>query len=198
MTKTRKLLASLLVVGAVGAIAAFGVFSAFTSTTQNPGNNITAGTVTIGDNDAGSALYAVTNGKPGSTVTKCITITYSGSLDADVKLYTADSIGALGQYVDLTIQPGNFPDPDNPPASMGCTGFSADGGAIFNNTLQNFATNHNSYANGLVDNPGSTTKWATGNKVAYQVTATLQSGAPNSAQNATTNSHAFTWEARNQ
>jgi|SRR5918999_3253627 hypothetical protein len=198
MTKTRKLLASLLVVGAVGAIAAFGVFSAFTSTTQNPGNNITAGDVTIGDNDAGSALYAVTNGKPGSTVTKCITITYTGSLDADVKLYTSDSIGALGQYVDLTIQPGNFPDPSNPPASMACTGFSADGSAIFNNTLQNFATNHNSYANGLADYPGSTTKWADNNIVAYQITATLQSGASNSAQNATTNSHAFTWEARNQ
>jgi len=196
MTKTRKLLASLLVVGAVGAIAAFGVFSAFTSTTQNPGNNITAGTVTIGDNDAGSALYAVTNGKPGSTVTKCITITYTGSLDADVKLYTADPIGALGQYVDLTVQPGSFP--GAPPANMACTGFSADGAAIFNNTLQNFATSHNSYANGLVDNPGSTTKWVLNDTVTYQVTATLQSSAPNAAQNATTNNHAFTWEARNQ
>jgi hypothetical protein len=196
MTKTRKLLASLLVVGTVGAIGALGAFSAFTSTTQNPGNGITAGTVTIGDNDGGSALYDVSNAKPGSTVTKCITVTYSGSLDADVKLYTSDPIGSLGQYVDLTIQPGSFP--GAPPANMACTGFSPDGAAIFDGTLQSFSASHGGYAGGLVDNPGSATKWAQNDKVTYQVTTTLQASAPNSAQNTTTNGHSLTWEARNQ
>jgi hypothetical protein len=196
MTKTRKLLASLVVVGALGTIAALGVFASFTSTTQNPGNNLSAGTVTIADNDAGSALYAVANGKPGDTVTKCIKVTYTGSLDADVKLYTPDAIGSLGQYIDVTITPGSFP--GAPPANMACTGFVADGAALYNGTLTDFAASHDSYADGLVDNPGSSTKWVQNDSVVYRVSATLQSGAPNSAQNTTTNDHAFTWEARNQ
>jgi Camelysin metallo-endopeptidase len=196
MTKTRKLLISLLIVGVAGSVAAFGVFSAFSSTSSNPGNEFQAGTVNIGDNDSGTAIYNSQNAAPGESVTKCIKVTYSGSLDADVKLYVADTVGSLAQYVDLTIQPGNFP--GAPPAANACTGFTADGAAIFNNTLQNFRTNHNSWATGLVDNPGSTTEWAAGNSVVYQITASVQSGAPNSAQDTTTDVHAFTWEARNQ
>ena len=197
MSKTKKLLLTLLVVGVAGSLTAFGVFSAFSSTTTNGGNEFVAGSVTIGDNDGNSALYNVSPAKPGQAATpKCIKVTYSGTLDADVKLYTSDTIGSLGQYVDLLIEPGNFP--GTPPANMDCTGWTADGGAIFNNTLQNFATNHNSYANGLVDNPGSATKWAPGNSVVYKVTATLKSSTPNSAQGATTNAHALTWEAQNQ
>jgi Camelysin metallo-endopeptidase len=196
MTKTKKLLFSLLIVGVAGSVAAFGVFSAFSSTTSNPGNEFQAGTVNIGDNDSGTAIYNSQNAAPGESVTKCIKVTYSGSLDADVKLYVADTVGSLAQYVDLTIQPGNFP--GAPPAANACTGFTADGAAVFNNTLQNFRTNHNSWANGLVDNPGSTTEWAAGNSVVYQITASVQSGAPNSAQDTTTDVHAFTWEARNQ
>ena len=196
MTKTRKVLLTLVVVGVAGSLAAFGVFSAFSSTTTNPNNQFAAGTVTIGDNDSNAALYSVTNAAPGATVTKCIKVTYSGSLDANVRLYTTDTIGSLGQYVDLTITPGSFP--GAPPANMDCIGFTADGAAIFRNTLQNFATNHNSYANGLIDFPGRNTNWAQTDAVVYQVTATLQSGAPNSAAGTNTGLHAFTWEARNQ
>src|SRR4051794_14461644 len=103
---TRKILLSALVLALFGSIAGFGVFSAFSVTTVNSGNSFAAGTVTIGDNDAGSALYNVSNRKPGDTVTSCIRVTYSGTLASDVKLYTADPIGAIGPYVNLTIDPG--------------------------------------------------------------------------------------------
>lgn len=195
MKTTTKVLLTALCVGALGSLAAMGVFGAFSSTTTNAGNTITAGTVAIADNDAGAAMYSLTNAKPGESVSKCIKVTYTGSLDADVHLYTTSSIGSLGQYVELTITPGSQTTPTFP----SCTGFTPDsGGALYTGTLQNFGTTKNSYANGVVDFPGSGTKWASGESVVYQVTATLQSSAPDAAQGLTTGAHTFTWEARNQ
>jgi hypothetical protein len=196
MKTTVKLLLSFLLIGVLGGVAGLGVFSAFSSTTSTGTNSFSAGTVTIADNDANSALYSLTNKKPGDSVSDCIKVTYTGSLPADVHIYTSSTIGALGQYIDLTITPGtqavsSFPS---------CTGFVADaGGAIYSGTLQNFGTAKNSYANGIVDYPGAVaTSWATNDAVVYQFTLTLQAGAPDTAQGATTGSHTFTWEARNQ
>lgn len=195
MRTSTKVLLTALCAGALGSLAAMGVFGAFSSTTTNAGNTITAGTVAIADNDAGAAMYSLTNAKPGESVSKCIKVTYTGSLDADVHIYTTSTIGALGQYVELTITPGSQTTPSFP----SCTGFTPDsGGALYTGTLANFATTKNSYANGVVDYPGTGTKWATNEAVIYQVTATLQSSAPESAQGATTGAHTFTWEARNQ
>jgi hypothetical protein len=192
---TTKVLLTALCVGALGSLAAMGVFGAFSSTTTNAGNTITAGSVALADNDAGAAMYSIANAKPGESVSKCIKVTYTGSLDADVRIYTTSTIGSLGQYVELTITPGTQTTPSFP----SCTGFTADsGGALYSGTLQNFGNTKNSYANGVVDYPGSGTKWAANESVVYQVTATLQSSAPDTAQGLTTGSHTFTWEARNQ
>lgn len=194
-----KVVASLGVVGVVGALAGMGTFSAFSSTTANSGNSFAAGTVVIGDNDAGASLYSLSNAKPGDTATSCIKVTYTGTLDSDVRLYTASTIGTLGPYVNLTITPGTQASPSFP----GCSGFSADsGGAIYSGTLANFASTYGSYATGLVDYPGTVaTKWANGDSVVYRFTVTLAddnnaNGAGSGAMN--TGSHAFTWEARNQ
>ena len=54
MSRGRKTLLSLLLVGAIGAVAGIGTFSAFSATTVNAGNVFAAGTVSISDNDAGS------------------------------------------------------------------------------------------------------------------------------------------------
>jgi hypothetical protein len=191
MTKTRKVLRTLVALGVVGGIATVGAFSAFSSQTDNPGNVVTAGTVTLADNDAGAALYSITNGKPGDSQTSCIRVSYTGSLAADVKLFTPDTIGALGQYVNLQIEPGTQPAASFP----SCTGFVPDGGSIFNNTLNNFPT---SYASGVSDYPGSGTSWVNGNVVVYRVTATLSNSAPDAAQGQSTGTHTIRWEARNQ
>jgi len=192
---TTKVLLTALCVGALGSLAAMGVFGAFSATTTNAGNTITAGTVAIADNDAGAAMYSIANAKPGESVSKCIKVTYTGSIDADVRIYTTSTIGSLGQYVDLTITPGTQATPSFP----SCTGFTADSsGALYTGTLQNFGSTKNSYATGVADYPGSGTKWTANEFVVYQVTATLQSSAPDTAQGLTTGSHTFTWEARNQ
>ena len=192
--KSRKFLLSALVVAVLGSIAAFGVFAAFSQTTVNSGNSFAAGTVTIGDNDAGSALYNVSNRKPGDSVTSCIRVTYSGTLTSDVRVYTADPIGAIGPYVNLTIDAGSQPAATFPD----CSGFTPDsGGPVFNGTLAGFSAAHNSYANGLVDYPGTVaTSWTPGDVVVYRFTVSLQDN--NSAAGLASGSHAFTWEARNQ
>ena len=197
MIQPRRVLLTLLVLGITGSLVAVSALSAFSSTTENSANEFAAGTVNISDNDAGSAMYDVTNQKPGVTVERCIKVTYTGTLNADVKLYTASALGSLAPYVNLTITPGTqavsvFPD---------CTGFVADGGgSIFSGTLQGFATAHSGWANGLADNPGSGTEWATGNTVVYRFQVSVQdTNSANGGSSAlTTGEHAFTWEARNQ
>ncbi|HWW66422.1 MAG TPA: hypothetical protein VNY83_00430 [Solirubrobacterales bacterium] len=191
----QKVALSLLVVGVLGAIASFGVFGLFTSTTTNPGNQLSSGTVVIGDNSSGTALYNISNAKPGTTSTTCIKVTYTGSLPADVKLYMPSSVGSLAQYEDLTITPGTQSSPSFP----SCTGFTpAAGGALFTGTLQGLSTANNAYSNGILTYPGSQTQWNTNDSIVYEFTVTLDASTPNSAQGSNTNSHSFTWEARNQ
>ncbi|HEX8086110.1 MAG TPA: SipW-dependent-type signal peptide-containing protein [Solirubrobacteraceae bacterium] len=191
-TRTKSLLRSLLAIGAAGALAGFGTFSAFSSSTENPGNKIEAGTVVLSDNDSGSALYSVTGAKAGDTVDRCITVAYSGDLAADVKLYLPDAVGPLAQYVDMTVTAGT----DASPSFGDCTGFVADGAAVYTGTLNGFRTAHSSWANGLAYNPGGDTKWDGGDAVTFRVQLTLQND--NNAQGKVTGDHRLMWEARNQ
>ncbi len=193
---SRKILTSVAILGVFGALAGAGVFASFSSATDNSANAITAGTVALADNDGGVALYTASNAKPGDVKTSCIRVSYTGSLDADVKLYIGDAIGALGDYVNLTIEPGTQASPTFP----SCTNFVSDGsGTIYSGTLKAFATAHPSYATGLADNPGTTaTKWATNDAVVYRITATVDSATPDAQQGATTSAHKLSWGARNQ
>ena len=192
MSNTKSLLRSLLAIGAAGAIAAFGTFSAFSSTTENPGKNIDSGTVALSDNDAGAALYDVSAAKAGDTVERCITVTYSGDLAADVKLYLPDAVGALAPYVNVKVTPGT----DASPSFGDCTGFVADAADLFDDDLAAFRAAHSGWANGLVDNPGSDTKWDAGDTVTYRVRLAVADD--NNAQGKATGTHRIMWEARNQ
>jgi hypothetical protein len=196
MSNRTKILRTLVVLGVLACIAGAGVFSAFSSQTDNPGNVVTAGSVTLADNDVGAALYALTAAKPGDSLQSCIKVTYTGTLNSNVRIYTPSTIGELGPNVTLKIEPGTQASPSYP----SCTGFNADaGGALFEGTLAAFGSEHGSYANGLVDFPGTVaTKWVTNDAVVYRVTATLSASAPDSAQGKTTGTHIIRWEAQNQ
>jgi predicted ribosomally synthesized peptide with SipW-like signal peptide len=190
--RKRKWLLTLVVVGLTGSIAGFGTYSAFSSTTSNTGNQFAAGTVSIGDNDAGSAMYTVTNQKPNVNTVKCIQVTYSGSLDADVKLYTTTTtIPAAATNLLLTIEKGTstgstgFPD---------CGTFTAQGGPIYSGSLRDFQQTKNSYANGVSAYPGAATKWVTSDALVYRFTVS----ANDSAGGVDSGLHQFTWEAQNQ
>ncbi len=196
MSNRSKVLRTLLLLGIVACIAGAGVFSAFSSQTENSGNVITTGTVTIEDNDGGSALYSLTAAKPSESKTSCIKVIYKGSLPATVKLFTPSTIEALGPYVNLKVEAGTQTTSTFP----SCEGFTAysTGGTIYEGTLSAFATEHATYANGISTFPTGTTKWETNNSVVYRFTVTLSASAPNTAQGATTGSHLFRWEAQNQ
>lgn len=196
MSNRTKILRTLVVLGVLACIAGAGVFSAFSSQTDNPGNVVTAGSVTLSDNDSGAALYALTAAKPGDSQQSCIKVTYTGTLNSNVRIYTPSSIGELGPNVTLKIEPGTQTTPSFP----SCTSFTPDsGGALFEGTLAAFGSEHSTYATGLVDYPGTlATKWVTNDAVIYRVTATLSASAPDSAQGKTTGSHIIRWEAQNQ
>jgi len=192
--RPRKILLTLLLVGAASALAGFGTFSAFSSTTTNSGNSFAAGTVFVDDNDAGAAMYTVSNQKPGVSTQKCIKVTYGGTLPADVRLYTTSSVGAVADYIDLTVEKGS-----GNPAFPGCTGFTPES-TIFTGELDDFTTSKNSYANGVAAFPGAQTAWNQNDALVYRFTLTLQddNNANGGATPLSTGSHAFTWEARNQ
>jgi predicted ribosomally synthesized peptide with SipW-like signal peptide len=190
----KKILLTLLLVGATSALAGFGTFSAFSSTTTNSGNSFAAGTVFVDDNDAGAAMYTVSNQKPGVATTRCIKVTYSGTMAADVKLYTTSTVGAVADYIDLTVEKGS-----GNPAFPNCTGFTPES-TVYTGELDDFTTAKNSYANGIAAFPGSQTQWNQNDTLVYRFTLTLQddNNANGGATPLSTGSHAFTWEARNQ
>lgn len=197
MSNRSKVVRTLLLLGIVACIAGAGVFSAFSSQTENSGNIITAGTVTIEDNGGGSALYSISNAKPGESSASCIKVTYKGSLPATVKLYTPTaSIGELGPYVNLKVEAGTQTTSTFP----SCTEFTplSSGATVYEGTLTSFASEHGTYANGITTNPASATKWETNDSLVYRFTATLSASAPETAQGKTTGSHAFRWEAQDQ
>ena len=144
MSRGRKTLLSLRLVGALCAVAGIGTFSAFSATTVNAGNTFDAGTVVINDNDANSAMYNITAAKPNDVVVRCIRVTYAGSLPSTVHLYTNTPVNAFGQYVTLSIDKGTMPGATTFP---NCTGFTSDA-TIFSGTLSSFAASNTNYATG--------------------------------------------------
>jgi hypothetical protein len=160
-------------------------YAAFSGTTDNPGNNWTAGTVSLTDDDSNGAMFTVPAAKGGDTGTKCIEVTYGGSLAANVKLYLADADLAdngLGQYITLTIDEGDggtFAD---------CTGFV--GTNRWTGTLAAFnSTPHNTFATGI----GTFAPAAPGDKKVYKFGYTVSSAAGAQGTDVTAT---FTWEAQ--
>src|SRR5213080_30809 len=175
MSKGQRVLLTLLVIGLVGAIAGFGTFSAFSSTTSNDGNSFSAGTVVLSDNDSGSAMYNVSNAKPGDSATACITVTYTGNLAANVKLYTTSTIGSLGSHLTLTVTQGT----GNVSFGSSCTNFTPDssGAQIYNGTLSNFASTYAGYGSGLsLTNASASATWSQNDARVYKFQITLPSG----------------------
>jgi hypothetical protein len=194
-TASRKLLASALVVGSLGSVSAFGVFGAFSATTQNAGNEISTGTVALGDNDAGSSMFNVTGAKPGDTWTKCIKITYTGSLPADVRNWLSSTPGPLTPYLSLKLErgtqtTGGFPD---------CGNFApaATDPIVYDNVFMSPGMPRSAETS-LVEAPVGKTFFESGDVLALRMTLTLSAGMPDSVQGATTGNATVIWEAKNR
>ena len=176
---------------ASGVVVSTASYSAFSATTTNPTSNWTAGTVALSDDDANTALFTATNLKPGSTDSKCITVTSTGALASTVKLYATSpsTSSVLAQNTTIKIEQGTGG------GFSSCSGFTpaASGGTLFENTLPNLGTQATSFASGL---GAWTTTGAASETRVYRVTYTVASNTPNTAQG-TTASIGLTWEAQN-
>lgn len=180
------------VVGALAGTSALvwqASYSSFSSTTSNTGNTWTAGSVIL-NNDSSTAMFTATKLKPGSTGTKCIAVTSTGSLASAVKLYgtTYSATNGLGSALNLTITQGTGA------TSSSCTGFTADtnNSSVYSGTLAGFSA-ATSFSNGL----GTWTPTGTASETkSYQFVYTVDPAAANSVQGGTA-AIGFTWEAQN-
>ena len=166
-------------------------YSAFSATTSNPTNNWSAGTVALSDDDSNTAMFTATNLKPGSTGSRCIAVTSSGSLASTIKLYGTSpaTTNALSSSINLTITQGTG-------GGFGsCTGFTplGSGSSVYTGTLVAFGSSATNFATGL--GSWAPTGSASETRV-FQFSYTLDPNTPNSAQGGTA-SVGFTWEAQN-
>ena len=184
----RKLLISLILLGALGGAAGFGAYSAFSDTTTRSSNSFAGGTVTLASNSAATPIYSLTYRAPGDVGERCVRVTYSGSLSSTVRLYRGSFSGGTGldPYVTFAVSRGTGNQTD-------CSDFSS-AASVYSGTLAAFPS---TYAGGLVlQNPSGSGTWSQNDAVTYRITATLQNDTR--AQGLATGTHSFTWEARNQ
>jgi hypothetical protein len=195
MDRKHRIFLTVAVLALMAGVGIFTTSAAFTATSSNPGNLIEAGTVQIGDSDAGTGkLYNALAQKPGAgngPTAACIRVTYGGSLASAVKLYR--SAVTNGDKFHLTVERGGT-SLSAPGSDMNCTGFSAASTA-FANTLDQFPT---TYAAG-VDGKVGGAAWSSGQSVDYRFTIyPVDDSTPNAHTTAVdTGSHSFTWEAQN-
>lgn len=178
----------------VGAVLAAGLAlqttsAAFSATTDNTGNSFAAGTVLLGDDDQGSALFQIDNLVPGDSHESCIEVEYTGSsFDlAPLRLYgnmTSDN-GNLGQWLYLRFAEGTG-------GSFGdCSSFTNPvdlGPAV---PIPSLNTTYKDFTGGW----SLFTPTAGDTKRTYKVTVDLDVDAPNSVQGGST-AFSLTWEAR--
>ena len=194
-------------VGVIASVVGLATWSAYSSTTSNTNNQFQTGSVTLTDNDSGTAMFNMTNARPGDTVSKCITVSYSGSLTSNVRLYGATTAGnGLDQYLDLKVTRGTFSGAT--PASMACTNgagsnFVADSatygggngaganGVMFDARMNAYPT---TWAAGIVDSPNGTPEaWTNPESHVYRFDVTVSNDANGANKNHT---QTFTWEAQ--
>ena len=191
MSTRMKLLLTAAVAALMGVVV-FGTFAAFTATSTNSGNKIDSGTVKIDDDSATTtALYNVTNQKPGQSTSGCLRIKYNGSLPSSVKIYASTGITNGADY-NLQIERGTGLTTVD--GTRSCTGFGS-AVSVYNGPLSTVAT---TYGTGY-DGKAGGAAWAQNDTVDYRFTITQNDDTTANAHTTVKSSglHSFTWEARN-
>ncbi len=165
----------------------------FTNPTSNDANAWTSGSLILVNeaatadgasptfDETGSALFTISDMVPGDSNTVCFEVIYEGSVDADILLDSATISGvnenAIGAEMNLTIDRHTSPT-------------CVDGAPV-------------AVASGTLSAPGITeAAWqpavpGTDESRYYEITVTLDSGAPNSTQNSRVDGVEFEWLATN-
>ncbi|GAA4984078.1 hypothetical protein [Kineococcus glutinatus] len=178
--------------------------AAFTATTSTGTNTWTAGTVALTNSSPSASLPWSSNGsgalKPGTSETKCVVVTYSGSLAANIALYASgyattagSSGGAAGTNLEDQLQftidyktGGDF--------TSTCGSFTASTPAmtlpVTNEAAKAFGARTAYSAGASVSNVASNTI------ITYRVSYTLSGSATDYAQGDSV-AFNFTWQAQN-
>ncbi|MGI3785707.1 MAG: hypothetical protein ACRYG2_33595, partial [Janthinobacterium lividum] len=119
----------------------------YSATTVSPTSNWATGTVALTDDDANAAAFSVANARPGSSGSRCLVVTSSGTTASQVKIYGANGTGTtnLAASIDLRITQGTG-------GSFGsCDGFSplSSGAEVYHGSLMDFGTSRTGFANGV-------------------------------------------------
>jgi hypothetical protein len=179
---------------ATGIFVSASSYSVFNSQTLNSGNNWSTGTVALQSDGSGAggasgtAMFAA-DVSPGSTGTRCITVTSDGTVPSVVKLYGANegATNGLDDYLTLTVRVGTA----SSTTGGACTGFTSTGTVFSAGRLSTFPTG--GYGNGL-----GTTWSPTGSgseSRVFQFQYTMDTAAPSSTQAGTAHID-FVWEAQ--
>jgi len=157
------------------------------SQSGSTGNGWQAATVAVSDDDANAAAFTASGLRPGSVAVRCVTLTYTGDVAADVRLYATSGSygGTLGPYVDLLVEEGtggSFAD---------CSAFTRLS-VLHDGTLAAFAAAHTDFASGV----GSGTPVSAGAQRAYRLTYVVREDAGAVGMASLTATLGFTWQAR--
>jgi hypothetical protein len=166
---------------------------AFTASGESPNYSLASDSVSLHDDDSGTAMFSAANLKPGSSDDKCIVVSAPAGQASSVRLYARDyrTTNGLGESLNVVIDEGTgghftTAGPDN------CTGFTSARHA-FRGTLAAFAASKTSFATGVGD-------WAWDGSAAvsktYRFSFTLDPASPNEVQ-AGTAAIGLTWEQQN-
>lgn len=189
-TRRRKVMLTLTAAAITGVVVS-GTFAAFSATTVNSGNRIQSGTVKIDQHSGATTLYDVTNQKPGDATVRCVRVIYSGSLTSSVKLYASTGI-TNGSQFNLKVERGSGL--TAPAADMNCNNFNPTS-TLYDAALGSFGTD---FGAGY-DGKAGAAAWNAGDTVDYRFTVTQNDDPTPNAHTtaASSGTHSFTWEARN-
>ena len=165
--------------------------AAFSASTSNSGNRVAVGTVTLDDDDGGSAMFDVTGLAPGTSLERCIEVTYSGSIadPGEIRLYSGGYVdsGTLGDELDLKVEIGT-----GSTTLEDCTNFTLGGTIVATAPLSTFDATHANYTNGATAwDPATTPETRT-----FRFTIDLPADADSSVQGDSVTSLVFTWEVQ--
>ncbi len=173
----RRVLLSLLVVGLLGPLAIGSARGAFGTATASGGEAFTAGTVYLTTAAPTTAPLSMPNAEPGATSWTDTSISYAGTLPAEVRLYASISDAGLAPYLDVRIDRGT-----------GTGAAFAPDRIVYSGTLDDLPRG---WTTGLVE-PDT---WAQGDVAVYRISVTLTD---DPAAQGLSASASFVWEARNR
>ena len=125
---TKKVLGTVLALGAATGAIVFGSFAAWTAQSSNNGNSVTTGTLDFTNSKPSSAaVFAITGAKPGDTGGDDVTLTNSGTTPISTITLTQGNVAnTIGSDIKLKIHDDTanyciWPDK----AAGSCTGYGA-------------------------------------------------------------------------